>query len=63
VADLAAAITEGRPHRATGEQAAHVVDILDAATTSVADGGRPVAIASSFEPPALMPWATDNAPA
>jgi predicted dehydrogenase len=59
VADLAAAITEDRPHRATGEQAVHIVDILDAATTSMTDGGRPVAIASSFEPPALMPWATD----
>jgi predicted dehydrogenase len=59
VADLATAITEDRPHRATGEQAAHVVDILDAATTSMAEGGRPVAITSSFEPPALMPWAID----
>jgi predicted dehydrogenase len=59
VADLAAAIAEDRPHRATGEQAAHIVDILDAAMTSIADDGRTVAIGSSFDPPALMPWATD----
>ena len=28
--DLAAAIEEGRPHRASGEQAAHVVEVLEA---------------------------------
>ncbi|HEV8403317.1 MAG TPA: Gfo/Idh/MocA family oxidoreductase [Candidatus Limnocylindrales bacterium] len=58
VAEMAAAIAEDRPHRAGAEQAAHVVDILDAASVSMADGGRPVAIGSSFEPPPLMPWAT-----
>ena len=31
VAEMAAAIAEGRPHRASAEQAAHVVDILEAA--------------------------------
>ncbi len=59
VAEMAAAIDEGRPHRASGEQAAHVVEILEAAATSMADGGRPVAITSSIEPPPLMPWAED----
>ena len=57
VADLAGAIAEGRPHRASAEQAAHVVDILDAAARSMADAGRPVEVASSFPAPALMPWA------
>ena len=58
VADLAAAIAEERPHRASSEQAAHIVDILEAAATSRAAGGRAVAVDSSFDPPALMPWAT-----
>jgi predicted dehydrogenase len=57
VADLAAAIGEDRPHRASAEQAAHVVDILEGAFASLADGGRPVAITSTFTPPALLPWA------
>ena len=57
VADMAAAIVEGRPHRASAEQAAHVVDILDAAASSMAEAERPVAIGSGFAPPSLMPWA------
>lgn len=57
VAEMAAAIAEGRPHRASAEQAAHVVDILEGAATSMADNGRPIAIESTFDPPPLMPWA------
>ena len=57
VAEMAGAIDDGRPHRASGEQAAHVVDILEAAAASIADGGRRIEIASTFAPPALMPWA------
>ena len=57
VADMAGAISEGRPHRASAEQAAHVVDILAAAGASMSDAGRPVAIDSGFAAPALMPWA------
>lgn len=57
VADMAAAIAEGRPHRASAEQAVHVVDILEAASASMADDGRPVAIHSTFDLPPLMPWA------
>ncbi len=57
VAEMASAIGDGRPHRASGEQAAHVVDILEAAAESIADGGRRIEIASTFAPPALMPWA------
>jgi predicted dehydrogenase len=58
VAEMAAAIGEGRPHRASAEQAAHVVDILEAARQSMSDGGRAVPITSMFSPPELMPWAT-----
>src|SRR3954447_4195837 len=57
VAEMAGAIAEGRPHRASAEQAAHVVDILDGAAASMADGGRPVRIESVMTPPPLMPWA------
>ncbi len=61
VADLAEAIQEGRPHRATGEQAAHVVEILDAAAASMEVGGEPVDVTSSFVPPPLLPWAVATA--
>ena len=36
--DLSDAIVSGRPHRATGAQAAHIVEILDAVATSAAEG-------------------------
>jgi predicted dehydrogenase len=61
VAEMAAAIAEDRPHRASAEQAAHVVEILEAATASMADDGRPVEVGSTFTPPPLMPWAIDPA--
>jgi predicted dehydrogenase len=54
--DMAEAIEQNRPHRATGEQAAHVVEIL-CATTEAMQSGRPVKIHSSFTPPAMMAWA------
>jgi len=60
VADMAGAIGEGRPHRASAEQAAHVVDILEGAARSIADGGSPIEITSSFTPPLPMPWADDG---
>ncbi len=56
VRDLAQAIAEGRPHRATGEHAAHVVEILCAASES-AQSGQPVEVHSSFTPPEPMEWA------
>src|SRR3954451_6712894 len=62
VAEMAGAIAEGRPHRASAEQAAHVVDILDGAAASMADGGRPVRIDSVMTPPPLMPWADGPIP-
>lgn len=49
--DLAAAIAEGRPHRSTGEHAAHVVEVLEAARTSAADEGRAVDVHSDFRRP------------
>ena len=61
VAEMAAAIAEDRPHRASAEQAAHIVDILEAASTSFADGGRHIEIRSSFAPPPLMTWALPEA--
>ena len=57
VAEMAAAIGERRPHRASAEQAAHVVDILEAAAVSISGAGRRIEITSTFARPALMPWA------
>ena len=57
VVELADAIAADRLQRATGAQAAHVVEILEAITTSIGQGG-PVAITSSFTPPTPMEWAT-----
>lgn len=57
VADLARSIVEDRPSRVTGEQAAHVVDILTAARRSMEERRR-VSIDSGFDPPPLMDWAT-----
>lgn len=54
VAELAAAIGEGRPHRASAEHAAHIVEVLEAVTASAADGRR-VAVTSSFPAPLSAP--------
>jgi predicted dehydrogenase len=59
VAEMAGAIADGRPHRASAEQAAHLVDILEAAAASMTGGGQRIEIASTFAPPSLMPWAED----
>ncbi len=56
IQDLVAALREDRPHRATGTQAAHVVDVLTATATSLAEG-RPHEVASTFPPPVPMDWA------
>jgi predicted dehydrogenase len=55
--DLADAIEEDRPHRSTGEHAAHVVEVLEAARTSAADGGRSVEVRSDFRRPEPVEWA------
>ncbi len=56
VLEMTEAILEDRPHRATGEQAAHVVEILCAITQSVKEG-RVAEVSSSFTPPPPMDWA------
>lgn len=53
VVDLAESIREGRPHRATGDQAAHLVEILKAAEASMASG-EAVTVRSTFAPPAPL---------
>lgn len=55
VAEMADAIAAGRPQRATGAQAAHVVEILEAVKQSYTQEG-PVAVHSDFPPPAPMEW-------
>ncbi|MDX1991178.1 MAG: Gfo/Idh/MocA family oxidoreductase [bacterium] len=54
--EMVTAIQENRPHRFTGEMAAHVTDILASAQRSMQEG-RPVDVASTFTPPAPMEWA------
>lgn len=55
VLDLVGGIRDDRPHRATGRQAAHVVDILDAVKRSYTSE-KPVTLHSTFDPPAPMEW-------
>ena len=54
--ELAEAIAEDRPHRASAEQAAHVVEVMEAVARSQAAGG-PVEVRSGFEPPRPLDWA------
>jgi predicted dehydrogenase len=54
--DLAAAVDERRAPRASGAQAAHVVEILDAIATSSREGGA-VEVHSSFPQPEPFEWA------
>ncbi len=56
VDDMTQAMLAGRPQRASGSQAAHVVEILEAIGTSMRQGGG-VAVASEFTPPPPMDWA------
>lgn len=56
VVEMGEAIAAGRPQRATGAQAAHVVEIVSAIHESLA-AGHPVAVRSTFTPPAPMAWA------
>lgn len=55
--DLAEAVREGRRPRASGEQAAHLVEVLEAVERSSREGGR-VEVRSSFPQPEPMPWAS-----
>ncbi|MBE2267570.1 MAG: Gfo/Idh/MocA family oxidoreductase [Anaerolinea sp.] len=56
VHELASALREGRPHRFSGEHAAHITDILNAANESLRTG-QPVTIDSAFPPTAPAEWA------
>jgi predicted dehydrogenase len=53
VSDMARAIREGGPHRASGEMAAHAVDVM-AAVLASSEEGRHVAVTSTFERPAPL---------
>jgi hypothetical protein len=50
------ALQDNRPHRFSGELAAHIVEILDATAQSYRSG-QTVGISSSFDPPAPAEWA------
>jgi len=54
VADMAHAIRSGRPHRASGDLAFHVLEVMEAVQRS-SDEGRHVAIESRLERPAMLP--------
>ncbi len=54
VADMAAAIAARRPHRASGDLAYHVLDVM-LAFQDASDSGRHVAIKSTCERPAPLP--------
>ena len=54
VADMAAAILRGRPHRASGERANHVLEIMAGLVRSAA-ADRPVTIDTPYEKPELLP--------
>ncbi len=55
IREMVEAIVQERPHRATGAQAAHVVEILEAVSHSIELGG-PVEVHSTFTPPTPMEW-------
>ena len=54
VADMAAAIAEGRPHRASGALALHALEAMEAFGTSAAEGRR-VKLETTVERPAMLP--------
>ena len=54
VADMAHAIRKGRPHRASGELAFHVLEVMEAVQRS-SDEGRHIAIDTRPERPAMLP--------
>jgi predicted dehydrogenase len=54
VADMASAIASKRDHRASGEMAYHVLDIMQASLDTAAQG-KTIALSSSCERPAALP--------
>lgn len=64
VADMAVAMRNGRPHRASGEMGAHVVDIVNAIHES-SDQGRRIDLQTTCTrpqplPPGLTNWTIDD---
>ena len=53
LSDMAAAIASGRPHRASGDLAYHILDVMLACDESHASGSR-VEVASLFEKPSVV---------
>jgi hypothetical protein len=53
VADMALALVEGRPHRASGELALHVLEVMEAFETASREH-RPVDITTTVERPAPL---------
>ena len=53
VADLAAAILDNRPHRASGDLALHVLEVMEAFARS-SEAGRPVEMTTTVERPAPL---------
>ncbi len=56
VVDMAEAMREGRPHRAGGEQAAHIIEVMES-IEQAAQQGAAVDLTSTFVPVEPMPWA------
>jgi predicted dehydrogenase len=54
LADMAQAVRSGRPHRASGELAFHVLEVMEAFQTS-SDTGKSVAISTRPQRPAPLP--------
>jgi predicted dehydrogenase len=54
VADMASAITKKRPHRASGELAYHVLEVM-CSFEEASKNGRHVTVKSSCERPAALP--------
>ena len=54
--EMARAMQENRPHRFTGEMAAHVVEVLEGASQSM-QHGEWVNVHSQFTPPTPLKWA------
>jgi predicted dehydrogenase len=61
VVDMAEAIRDNRPQRISGEQAAHVVEIVSTIHQALRDGCR-LDITSDFPPPVPMAWADQRRP-
>ncbi len=57
VQDLAQALAENRPHRASAAHAAHVIEILCAIDRSGKEEGAAIPISSDFPAPEPMAWA------